>query len=262
VSGARVLVTGATKGIGRAIAAALVERGDEVVGTARRPDECGDRLPNVEHIPLDLLDEASIDACLAKAGSVDILINNAGGSSAWPAAEADERDLRHFFQLDFFGPVRLIRGVLPGMLERGSGFILNIGSLVWRFAVPFQSAYASSKAALAVYSWTLRNEVASRGIKVVTLDPQHIRTTIEPQTLPSSGSRFSASLEAWHLARREGMNKAQDAGVVAAKVVRILAKRRPAPFYSVGRGAAAQVLFGRFLPGSFVEKQVRRRFGL
>jgi len=262
VSGARVLVTGASKGIGRAIAASLSERGYEVSGTARRPDAVDNRLPNVAYLALDLLEDSSIDACLRSAGRVDVLINNAGGSSAWPASEAGPDELREIFQLDFFGPVRLIQSVLPGMLERRSGFILNIGSLVWRFAVPFQSAYASAKAALAAYSCSLRNEVALRGIKVVTLDPEHIRTTIEPKTSRASSGLFASEMEAFFRARRQGMDKAAEASVVAAKVVRILGKKRPAPFYAAGKGASVQVLASRLLPASFIERIVRKRFGL
>jgi len=262
VGGARVLVTGASKGIGRAVASSLLRKDYEVLGTSRRPDSCPEPPPGVNLISLDLSDDASIDACLTQAGPVDILINNAGGSSAWAAAEAPPERLREILQLDFFGPVRLIQGVLPGMLARESGFILNIGSLVWRFGVPFQSAYAAAKAALAAYGWSLRNEVASRGVRVVTLDPEHIRTTIEPARLEPADPGFRSGLDAFFRKRNAGMAKAQGPEVVANKVIALLAKKRPAPFYVVGRGARTQDFFKRFLPDSVIEKQVRKSFGL
>lgn len=262
MGGERVLVTGASKGIGRAIASSLARKGFEVLGTTRNLLTCPVPPPDVRFIPLDLRDDASIDACLAAAGPVDILINNAGASSAWAAAEAPPERLREILQLDFFGPVRLIQGVLPAMLARGSGFILNIGSLVWRFGIPFQSAYASGKAALAAYSWSLRNEVSRRGIRVAVLDPAHIRTTIQPSSLRPADPAFRAGLDAFFRERDAGMAKAQGPEVVADKVLSILRRKRPAPFYVVGRGAGTQVFFKRFLPDSVIEKQVRKSFGL
>jgi short-subunit dehydrogenase len=262
VDGARVLVTGASKGIGRAVAASLARAGCRVLGTARRPADHPDLPADVRFLPLDLLDEGSIDACLAEAGPVDILINNAGGSSAWAAAEAPPERLREIFQLDFFGPVRLIQGVLPGMLARGSGFVLNIGSLVWRFAIPFQSGYASAKAALAAYSAALRNEVACRGVRVAMLDPGNIRTTIEPSAVPPADPGFRAGFDAFFRERNAGMAKAQDPEIVADKVLAILRKKRPAPFYVVGKGAGTRVLLKRLLPESVIEKQVRKTYGL
>jgi len=148
------------------------------------------------------------------------------------------------------------------MLARGSGFILNIGTLTWRFGVPFQSAYAAAKAALAHYGWSLRNEVASRGIRVVTLDPAHIRTTIEPSRLEPADPGFRAGLDAFFRERNAGMAKAQGPEVVAEKVLALLVKKRPAPFYVVGRGAGTQVFFKRLLPDKMIEKRVRKSFGL
>jgi short-subunit dehydrogenase len=261
VAGARVLVTGASKGIGRAVALSLVRNGYNVIGTARKPPECRDLPDGVRFIPLDLLDESAIETCLSEAGPVDILINNAGGSSVWAAAEAPPERLREIFQLDFFGPVRLMQGVLPGMLARKSGTIINIGSLVWMFGLPYQSAYASAKAALAAYSWSLRNEVDCRGIRVVTLDPGDIRTTIEPAACPPADPGFRSGFDAFFRARNAAMVKAQDAGVVAEKVLAILRKKRPAPFYVVGKGAGIQVLLKRIVPDRFIEKQVRKRYG-
>jgi NAD(P)-dependent dehydrogenase (short-subunit alcohol dehydrogenase family) len=261
VAGARVLVTGATKGIGRAIAGALVRNGFDVVGTARKPQSCRDLPEGVRFLSLDLLDESSIDACLSSAGPVDILINNAGGSSVWAAAEAPPERLREIFQLDFFGPVRLIQGVLPGMLARKSGTILNIGSLVWRFGLPYQSAYAAAKAALAAYASSLRNEVDGRGVRVVTLDPGDILTTIEPAAVPPADPEFRSGFDAFFRTRNAAMAKARPPAVVADKVLAILRKNRPAPFYVVGKGAGTQALLKRIVPDRVIEKQVRKRYG-
>ena len=260
MAGERVLVTGASKGIGRAIAGRLARAGYAVLGTARKPLGCTDLPNDVRFLPLDLLDESSIDACLSSAGPVDILINNAGGSSVWAAAEVPAERLREIFQLDFFGPVKLIQGVLPGMLARKSGTVLNIGSLVWRFGLPYQSGYAAAKAALAAYASSLRKEVSRLGVRVVTLDPGDIRTTIEPSTCLPSDPEFRAGYEAFFRARNAAMAGANPPEAVAAKVLAILRKKRPAPFYVAGKGARTQALLKKTLPDSFIDGQVRKRF--
>ena len=147
------------------------------------------------------------------------------------------------------------------MMARKSGTILNIGSLVWMFGLPFQSAYASAKAALAAYSWSLRNEVAGRGVRVVTLDPGDIRTTIEPAACPPADPEFRPGFDAFFRARNAAMAKAQDPEVVAEKVLAILRKKRPAPFYVAGKGAGTQVFLKRIVPDRLIERQVRKRFG-
>jgi len=255
-------VTGASKGIGRAIAVVLNNAGYQVLGTSRRPDEIQDKIQGVSYLALDLLNEASVAECLVRAGPVDILINNAGGSSLWPAAEAPLEKVKDLFQLDLFGPIKLIQGVLPDMLRRRRGFIINIGSMAGRFAVPFQSAYSSAKFALAGYTWSLRNEVKSFGIQVVLLDPGHIRTSIEPTVYFPPDSCFQTGMSRFIRGREARMAEGSDPAVVAKKVLKILRVKDPRPFYAAGGGAPAMAFFKRFLSDRFVEKQIKKSFGL
>jgi len=208
------------------------------------------------------MDDASVAGCLGRAGPVDILINNAGGSSLWPAAEVPLEKVKEQFQLDLFGPIRLTQIALADMIRRRSGFILNIGSMAGRLAVPFQSAYSSAKFALAGFTWSLRNEVKSLGIRVVLLDPGHIRTSIEPAVFCPPDSCFSADIARFIKGRDAGMAKGSDPAVVARKVLKILRARNPRPFYAVGGNAPAVAFFKKFLSDRFVEKQIRKSFGL
>jgi NAD(P)-dependent dehydrogenase (short-subunit alcohol dehydrogenase family) len=208
------------------------------------------------------MDEHSIQACVARAGPVDILINNAGGSSLWPAAEAPLEKVKDQFQLDLFGPIRLIQGVLPEMIRRRAGFILNIGSMAGRFAVPFQSAYSSAKFALAGYTWSLRNEVGTFGVRVVLLDPGHIRTSIRPEVFLAQNSEFQADMQRIMSAREARVAEGSDPDVVAKKVLRILRSKNPRPFYSSGGGAPAMAFFKRFSSDRFIENRIKKSFGL
>ncbi|MCX6562074.1 MAG: SDR family oxidoreductase [Candidatus Aminicenantes bacterium] len=255
-------MTGASKGIGRAIADFLKSAGYQVTGTSRHPESIQDKIEGISYLPLDLMDEASIEECLAQAGPVDILINNAGGSSLWPAAEGPLAKVRDLFQLDLFGPIKLIQGVLPDMLRRRRGFIINIGSMAGRFAVPYQSAYSSAKFALAGFTWSLRNEVKSFGIRVVLLDPGDIRTSIEPTVYFPSDSGFQADMSRFIRHREVRMAEGSDPSVVAKKVLRILRAKDPRPFYAAGGGAPAMAFFKRFLSDRFVEKQIKKSVGL
>jgi short-subunit dehydrogenase len=255
-------VTGASKGIGRSIAVVLKSAGYQVIGTSRHPESIQDKIEGISYLPLDLMDEASIEECLAQAGPVDILINNAGGSSLWPAAEGPLAKVRELFQLDLFGPIKLIQGVLPDMLRRRCGFIINIGSMAGRFAVPYQSAYSSAKFALAGFTWSLRNEVKSFDIRVVLLDPGDIRTSIEPMVHFRPNSGFQTDMSRFIRNREVRMAEGADPSVVGKKVLKILRAKDPRPFYTVGGGAPAMAFFKRFLSDRFVEKQIKKSVGL
>jgi NAD(P)-dependent dehydrogenase (short-subunit alcohol dehydrogenase family) len=262
VSTDRVLVTGASRGIGRATARALAERGHRVTGTCRDPDSVGEPPEGVRLIRLDLVDEESIESCIAEAGDVDVLINNAGRSQIGAAEEIPLHDVRDDFQVNLFGPMRLIQGVLPGMRSRGRGTIVNVGSMVGRFAIPFQSVYTASKFALAGYSWALRSEVRPFGVRVVVVEPNDIATSIEPRLHRPEGSGYAGALDRVRSARSGRMARAHDPAVVARRIVRIVESRDPAPFHVVGGSGPLLVFLKRLLPERTVERLVRGSYGL
>lgn len=261
-TGKRVLVTGASRGIGRAVAAALAGRGYQVLGTSRNPDRVTDRVEGILYLRLDLSDEGSIADCAGKAGPVDILINNAGQSQIGPAEELPQEKVREHFQVNVFGALHLAQLLLPGMRERGKGVIINIGSLAGRFALPFQSAYSASKFALAGFSWSLRNELRDFGIKVVLVEPNHYNTEIMPDFTLKKRSAYRGAVRKVIEARTRHMSKAPGPEEVADKIVKILRKNNPKPFYVVGGMGPAMVFLKRFFPDRFIEMLIRRSCGL
>lgn len=262
MEGGSVLVTGASRGIGAAIARYLSRRGYRVYGTSRHPELSGNLAEQVEFVRLDLNDLRSIDSCIQRVGELDILINNAGQSQFGPAEEYPLDRTESLFQTNFFGPIRLIQGFLPGMRKRRHGFILNIGSMAGKFAVPFQSGYVASKFALAGYTWALRSEVVPYGIKVVVLEPNDIRTDIEPDLVMSEQSDYRQSVRKFQAVRDAKMASAPQPEIVAKKVARILKTKSPKPFYTVGGLGPLMVFVKRFLPDRMVESLVRRSYGL
>ena len=258
----KVLITGASKGIGKAIAISLVNSGYHVIGTSRNPDQIQGKINGVEYVRLDLLDENSIDECIQKVGNVDVLINNAGQSQIGAVEEMPIEKVKELFQLNIFGIIKLTQGFLPGMIENNDGFIINIGSLAGTFAVPFQSSYVASKASLRGFSWSLRNEVMKYGVKVVLLDPNDINTTIQPEICSPENSRYKNEMSKMMAARSKSMANANPPEVVAKKVMKILTMKNPKPFYSVGGMAPLLMFLKRILPDKTIEKLLRRNYDL
>jgi short-subunit dehydrogenase len=258
----KVLITGASKGIGKAIAISLFNLGYHVIGTSRNPDKIKDKINGIEYIQLDLLDKKSIDECIQKVGIIDILINNAGQSQIGAAEEVPLEKVKDLFQINLFGIIKLTQGFLPGMIQNNNGFIINIGSLAGKFAIPFQSSYVASKFALNGFTWSLRNEVMKHGVKVVMLDPNDINTTIQPEIFLPKNSRYKNELSKMMAARAKSMSNASPPAIVAKEVMKILKKKNPKPFYAVGGMAPLLLFFKRFLPDKTVESILKKNYDL
>ena len=257
----RVLITGVSRGIGQAIAAALLSSGYEVIGTSRNPADL-DPQPGLTLLPLDLTDHSSIRLCAERAGRLDVLINNAGQSQLGPAEEISIEKMEVMLRINLLGTVELTQLLLKSMREQRGGLVINIGSLAAKFAIPYQSSYVASKFALAGFSWSLRMELIDFGIRVVHLDPNDIGTSITPELLLDDGSVYSNRVNTVRESIRRNMAQAQPPAVVANRVLRIIGKKKPAPYYSVGGRAPLMVFLKRLLPDRLVEKLIRKNYNL
>lgn len=167
---ARVLVTGASKGIGRAVARELAARGHEVVATARDAAALAD-LPVHTRLALDVTDQASVDRAVAAAGELDALVSNAGETVRGPAENIPPAEVERLFQINALGALRVAQAVLPGMRARGSGRLLFVSSVMGRVTLPLNGAYAASKWALEALAETLAIEAGHFGVSVTLLEP-------------------------------------------------------------------------------------------
>lgn len=187
IDGARTIVTGASSGIGRALARELARQGAELILTARRAERLAElaaelqALGRTAHVVAgDITDPAVrqqvVDAAATHWGGLDLLINNAGVGAVGPFAAAAEARLRRVMEVNFFAPAELIRQSLPLLQAGRRPMVVNIGSVLGHRAVPDRSEYCASKFALHGLSDALRCELAPRGIDVLLVSPSLTQT--------------------------------------------------------------------------------------
>lgn len=260
----RALVTGASSGIGRAVAAALVARGYAVFGTTRDPAAVTDPVPGVDYLALDLTDEQSIVACAAAAGEVDVLVNNAGESQSGPVEELPREAIERLFQLNVIGQVRLTQLLLPGMRERGHGRVVMVGSMLGSFPLAYRSSYTATKAAIRAFGTAMRAELSPYGVWVTTVEPGSINTGISQRRTQyiADDSPYQRGYQTMlrHLNANEAAGiSAED---VAETILAAIDAKRPKPLYARGSNAPLAFAMRRVLPRTVAEKIVHRKHGL
>jgi NAD(P)-dependent dehydrogenase (short-subunit alcohol dehydrogenase family) len=170
-----ILITGASKGIGRATAAELSRRGHRVIATARDPRAL-DGLDAAERLRLDVTDQASVDAAVGKAGEIDTLISNAGVIFRAAVEASPPAEIERLYALNTAGAVRVAQAVLPQMRQRRHGRLLFVSSVGGRTVFPGNAAYAATKWALEAFAEALAMEVASFGVDVTLAQPGPVST--------------------------------------------------------------------------------------
>jgi short-subunit dehydrogenase len=264
-----VLVTGASSGIGAATARLLAERGFEVFGTSRSPAaSAAQARPGLRWIAMDVRDEGSVAKGVAEvlaAGSgLDALVCNAGVGIFGSVEEVEVGRARELFETNFFGALRLLRAVLPGMREAGRGRVVLVGSLAGRAPIPFQTHYSASKAAVAALVLGLRNELHGTGVHASLVEPGDIRTEFNERT-EWSDARNSPYAERSARAERvirESLPRAPGPELVARAIHRALRARRPRVRYPVGPDSWNVPIGRRLLPDRLLLRLIRSHFGL
>jgi NAD(P)-dependent dehydrogenase (short-subunit alcohol dehydrogenase family) len=178
------LITGCSRGLGRALAEAVLADGDHLVATARDPAQLGDLVDRhgdqVRAVALDVNDSAAARAAVRTAldtfGRLDILVNNAGYADVAAIEDMSEEDFRAQIEANFFGVVNLSRAALPAMREQGHGHIVQISSVGSRVASTGLGAYQAAKWAVSGFSGVLAREVEAFGIRITTVEPGGLRT--------------------------------------------------------------------------------------
>lgn len=263
LSGQVVIVTGSSSGIGEATARRLARAGARVVLSARRPDrlsalarELDPTGADVIAVPGDITSDTArqqlVAAALGKFGRVDALVNNAGYGTRGPVERVPVDLIRRNFETNLFSLIALTQLVLPGMRDRGSGCIVNIGSVAGRIARPLSSVYDSTKHALEAITDGLRGELKPFGVRVSLIRPGFILTEFVDAANAASTSvvENAGPYEPYLAGFRVGYDKLRRiAGTpddIARLVEKILSADNPAPRYAAP-GHAHLFLFLKWL---------------
>ena len=211
LTGKNVVITGASSGIGRATAVEMARRGASVVLAARRTErleevaaQCRALGVSATVVATDVTKPDDCRRLIEAAGQVDVLVNNAGFAILGPFADARLEDLRGMMDTNYFGAVNCTQAVLPQMLERRSGTIVNVSSIMGIMAVAGMTGYSATKFALAGFSEGLRDEVLASGVKVALVCPATTETeffvTAEKGKMPGA-SRLMMAMRPERVAR-------------------------------------------------------------
>jgi NAD(P)-dependent dehydrogenase (short-subunit alcohol dehydrogenase family) len=275
-----VLITGATDGLGRALALLLAERGYRVFAAGRSAEKLA-RLDAVaraknlplESVPLDVCGDDSVRSgvnhVLCKAGAIDVLVNNAGVNYTAAVEDLSMEAWRAQFETNFFGVLRVTNAVLPQMRERRSGRILMMSSISGLITAPTQGAYSSSKHALEALSNALRMELYPFGIPVVLIEPGYIVTGIGKAAAELSkpyvekGGPYASLYERFFVSVNAARAKSKTTPEDCARVMlHAIETPRPKPRYGVTSLYHFMKWSKWLLTDSAMDALLRRRFGV
>ncbi|KAB1197049.1 MULTISPECIES: SDR family oxidoreductase [Haloferax] len=263
-----VLITGCSSGIGRAAALDFLDEEWEVYATARNPadiETLGERGANIA--TLDVTDQGDVervvDRIVDEQGRIDCLVNNAGYGQMGPLEDVPTEMVHEQFDVNVYGPHRLVRAVLPHMRSQGEGTIINVSSVVGRVSFPGGGVYAGSKFALEAMTDALRAEVDEYGIDAVLIEPGPVETQFANRVEAEvnggeehDGIERSGAYERFYklFEDRDALGGTMPGAIpperVAEDIVDAASSTKPHARYQPGTVARVTVL-GRFLPDSW-----------
>jgi len=256
------LVTGASSGIGRAVAMRLAGAGYTVFGTSRNPAKAPS-LEGVTFLQLDVTVDASVQACVQavtdRAGRLDLLVNNAGIAVVGGVEEVTIAEGKQQFDTNFFGVLRVTRAALPTMRRQRAGCIVNVGSISGLVPMPFAGLYSASKFALEGVTEILRMEVAALGIRVALVEPGFFKSDlVQEATVGGQSIADYGPVKARVIARIRELEAASEPPTAVADLVLHLARHPSPPLRNpVGKEKIFATL-RRYLPAALFEPQGRK----
>jgi len=251
----KVFLTGASSGIGLAIAKLLVAKGHKVWGTSRNLERIP-KLPRLHAVRLDLADRLSVEEAfnfaVTEAGYFDVLINNAGAGHFGPAEFLPMETIESQFQILVFGQIQLVQLALRHMQTRGEGLIINVTSLASRLPVPFMAAYNAAKAAFAAFTMSIQLELGDSRVRIVDLQPGDISTAFNQSVIQNAKTQpgYDAKItKTWEIVEHT-MKNAPSPDLVARHVLKLINTVRPPPRITVGNAFESKIapMIFRFLP--------------
>lgn len=263
-----VLITGGSSGIGKSIGEFLTKKGFKVYGTSRNPEKCTDSKFSI--LALDVKDvttiKSTIKTIIEKEGKLDILINNAGAGITGPIEEIPDNEIKANFETNFFGPINVIKAVLPQMRKQQSGLIINVTSIAGYMGLPYRGIYSASKGALELVTEAFRMELKDFNIQMTNVAPGDFATNI------AAGRYHAPLIENSPYKKPYGdtlnlMNNHVDSGsnpnIMAEAIFKIINTPNPKIHYKVGAFMQKfSIVLKRILPDSVYEKMLMNHYKL
>ncbi|WP_055436556.1 SDR family oxidoreductase [Lacinutrix algicola] len=262
-----ILITGGSSGIGKSIGEYLKQHGYTVYGTSRSPEKYTNHPFKI--VGLDVKDVTTINNAVAEViaaeGKLDVLINNAGVGITGPIEEIPEAEIQHNFDTNFFGPINVIKAVLPQMRKQNSGLIINITSIAGFMGLPYRGIYSASKGALELLTEAFRIELKDFNVNMSNIAPGDFATNI-------AAGRYHAPLRTDSPYKKYGsvlsdidehVDNSDDPIVVAKMVLKVINTKKPRTHYKVGAFMQKFSIVLRFLlPDKMYEKMLIKHYKL
>lgn len=263
-----VLITGGSSGIGKSIGEYLSEKGFIVYGTSRTPENYKEsKFPILElDVKISQTIKKSVQTIIEKEGKLDVLINNAGAGITGAIEEIPEEEIKANFETNFFGPINVIKAVLPQMRIQHSGLIINITSIAGYMGLPYRGIYSASKGALELLTEAFRMELKDFNIKMTNVAPGDFATNI------AAGRYHAPLLDKSPYKKPYGdtlnlMNAHVDSGsdpnMMAHAVLKIINTKNPKGHYKVGEFMQKfSIVLKCLLPDKVYEKMLMKHYKL
>ncbi len=263
-----VLITGGSSGIGKAIGEFLFHKGFTVYGTSRNPGKITNSVFPL--IALDVRNTESIADAVEKVISIskriDVVINNAGVGITGPIEEVSINEIKNNFETNFFGPIEVIKAVLPQMREQNSGLIINITSIAGYMGLPYRGVYSASKGALEIITEAISMEVKNFGINVVNVAPGDFATNIASGRYHApviQGSAYEIPYGNTLKQMDEHVDSGSNPDEMAMAIYRIINDKNPKLHYKVGAFMQKfSIVLKRILPDRIYEKMLMNHYEL
>lgn len=263
-----VLITGGSSGIGKSIGEFLSLKGFTIYGTSRTPERYPDSKFNL--VKLDVSDTTSIheavSAVIAKSGRLDVLINNAGAGITGPIEEIPDVEIQRNFDTNLFGPIRVIKAVLPQMRVQNSGLIINVTSIAGYMGLPYRGVYSASKGALELITEAFRMEIKDFNIHMTNVAPGDFATNI-------AAGRYHAPIKEDSPYKKPygdtlnlmdaHVSEGKDPLLMAHAIYKVITTKNPKIHYKVGEFIQKfSIVLKRILPDKVYERMLMNHYKL
>lgn len=263
-----ILITGGSSGIGKSIGEFLTKKGFKVYGTSRNPERY--KASSFPIIALDVKDVNSINNAISTVikaeNKIDVVINNAGVGITGPIEETPEDQIRHNFDTNFFGPINVIKAVLPQMRMQNSGLIINITSIAGYMGLPYRGIYSASKGALEIITEAFRMEIKDFNIKMTNIAPGDFATNIAAGRFHAPVKKESPYAKPYGSVLKDidaHVDSGSDPIEMAEMVLKVINTKQPKIHYKVGAFMQKFSIILKFiLPDKVYEKMLLNHYNL